>query len=108
VARATILSDRGVQLSLATLTGLFVVAMLAQIRQDSGLLTLLLETLERALKVFIVVDDDFGQTDSPPFAAFAAPDKCIEPFNLSAGRRGCQRAAGLTGRPVHVPTADQV
>jgi hypothetical protein len=35
------------------------VTVFAKIRQDAGLLTLLLETLQRALEVLIVVDDDF-------------------------------------------------
>jgi hypothetical protein len=45
------------------------VTVLAKIRQDPRLLTLLLEALERALEVLIVMDDDFRQTGSPPFAA---------------------------------------
>jgi hypothetical protein len=43
--------------------------MLAKVRQYAGLLALLLEALECALEVLIVMDDDFRQTDSPPFAA---------------------------------------
>ena len=58
VARATILPDRGIYLPLPALTRLLVVAVLAEIRQDPGLLALLLEALQRALEVLIVVDDD--------------------------------------------------
>ena len=41
-------------------------AMLAEIGEDPGFLALLLEALERALEVLVVVDDDFRQTDFPP------------------------------------------
>mgnify|MGYP000231553493 CR=1 FL=1 len=36
--------------------------MLAQVGQNAGLLALLLEALERTLKILVLVDDDFGQT----------------------------------------------
>jgi hypothetical protein len=39
--------------------------MLAKIGEDAGFLDLLFEALERALKIFFVVDDDFGQTWFP-------------------------------------------
>jgi hypothetical protein len=70
VAAATILPDGGIYLPLPALARLFVMTVFAKIGQDTGLLTLLLETLQRALEVLIVVDDDFRQTGSPPFAAF--------------------------------------
>jgi hypothetical protein len=70
VSRATILPDRGIHFPLPTFARLFVMTVLAKVRQDSGLLALLLEALERALEVLIVMDDDFRQTGSPPFAAF--------------------------------------
>jgi hypothetical protein len=57
-ARATILPDRGIYFPLPAFARFLVVAMLAEVRQDPGLLALLLETLERTLKVLIVVDDD--------------------------------------------------
>lgn len=41
-------------------------AMLPKIGQDAGLLALLLEALERPLKILVFVDDDFGQTRSLP------------------------------------------
>jgi hypothetical protein len=59
VPAATILPDRGIHFPLPTLARLFVVTVFAKVRQDAGLLTLLLETLQRALEVLIVVDDDF-------------------------------------------------
>lgn len=36
--------------------------MLAQVREDTGLLALLLEALECTLEILVLVDDDFGQT----------------------------------------------
>jgi hypothetical protein len=44
--------------------------MLAQVRKDPGLLALLLEALQCALEVFVIVNDDFRQTGLPPFVAF--------------------------------------
>jgi hypothetical protein len=70
VPRATILPDRGIHFPLPALARLFVMTVLAKVGQDAGLLALLLEALERALEVLIVMDDDFRQTGSPPFAAF--------------------------------------
>jgi hypothetical protein len=37
--------------------------MLAQVGQDAGLFALLLEALERALEILVLVDDDFRQTE---------------------------------------------
>jgi len=45
--------------------------MLAEIREDTRFLALLLEALERALKVLVVMDYDFRQNLLPPFVAFA-------------------------------------
>jgi hypothetical protein len=47
--------------------------MFAEIRQDPGLLALLLEPLERALEVLVFMDDDFCQKLLPPFVALVAP-----------------------------------
>jgi hypothetical protein len=58
VARATIFPDRGIHFPLPAFARLLVVAMLAEIGQDPGLLALFLEALQRALEVLIVVDDD--------------------------------------------------
>ena len=55
----TILSRRRIHLALALLARLLVVAMLAEIREDSRLLDLLLETLERTLKILVFLNDDF-------------------------------------------------
>jgi len=54
-----ILARRSVHLALPTLARLFVVPMLAQIRENACFLDLLLETLERALKVLVFLNDDF-------------------------------------------------
>src|SRR5690606_16774646 len=67
---ALVLALRRVELPLALLARLLVVAMLAQVRKGPGLLALLLAALQRALEVLIVVDDDFRQTGLPPFVAF--------------------------------------
>jgi hypothetical protein len=47
--------------------------MLAQIGKDARLLALLLEALERALEVFVIVNDDFGI-------------RCLTPFPRPASR----------------------
>jgi hypothetical protein len=47
---------------------------LAKIGKDARFLALLLEALQRALKVFVVMDDYFRQNLLPPLAAPAAPD----------------------------------
>jgi hypothetical protein len=60
---AAILSDGGVHLPLPAFARLLVMAVLAQVRKDPGLLALLLEALESPLEVLIFVDDDFRQTD---------------------------------------------
>jgi hypothetical protein len=57
VTAATILPDGGIHLPLPALAGFLIVTMLSQIRENTRLLALLLEALECALKVFIVVDD---------------------------------------------------
>ncbi|HVF38806.1 MAG TPA: hypothetical protein VM939_02825 [Gemmatimonadaceae bacterium] len=43
--------------------------MLAKIGKDARLLALLLEALQRALKIFVVMDYDFRQNLLPPFVA---------------------------------------
>ena len=72
-ARATVLAHRRVQLALSALARLFVMTMLSEIGEDARLLALLLEALERALEVLVVMDYDFRQNLLPPFVAFAAP-----------------------------------
>jgi hypothetical protein len=42
----------------------------AEIGEDTRFLALLLEALERALKVLVVMDDDFRQILLPPLVAF--------------------------------------
>ena len=44
--------------------------MLAKIGKDARFLAFLFEALERAFKVFVVMDDDFRQYLLPPFVAF--------------------------------------
>ena len=44
--------------------------MLAQIGENARFFALLLEALERALKVLVVMDYDFRQNLLPPFVAF--------------------------------------
>ena len=75
---SAVLSHRRIQLALTTLARLLVVTMLAEIGEDARFLALLLEALERALKVLVVMDYDFRQNLLPPFVAFAAPAIGIE------------------------------
>ena len=42
---------------------------LAEIGKNARLLALLFEALQRALKIFVVMDDDFRQNLLPPFMA---------------------------------------
>lgn len=69
-AGATVLALSRVKLALTLLAGLLVVTMFAQVRKDPGLFALLLEAFQRALKILVIVDDDFRQTGFPPFLAF--------------------------------------
>ncbi len=58
--RATaVLADGGVHFPLPLFAWLFEVAVLTKIGEDSRLLALLLEPLERPLEAFVIVDDDF-------------------------------------------------
>ena len=59
--------------------------MLAKIGEDARFLALLLEALERALKVLVVMDYDFRQILLPPFVAFAAPADRYRNHNLVGG-----------------------
>jgi len=69
VAGATVLTHRRVQLALPALARLLVMTVLAEIGEYTRLLAFLLETLQRALKVLVVMDDDFRQNLLPPFVA---------------------------------------
>lgn len=60
VLESPLFSPRGVYFALATLTRFFVVPMPAQIGEDPGLFTLLLEAPECALEALVVVDDHLG------------------------------------------------
>ena len=58
--RATaVLADGGVHFPLPLFAWLFEVAVFTKIGEDSRLLALLLEPLERPLEAFVIVDDDF-------------------------------------------------
>jgi hypothetical protein len=65
----TILADRGVHLPLALLARLLEVPVLPEIREDPGLLALLLEPLEGPLETFVIMDDDFRHLLSHPSRA---------------------------------------
>ena len=56
--------------------------MLSEIGEDARLLALLLEALESALKILVVMDYDFRQILLPPFVAFAAPADRYRNHNL--------------------------
>ena len=60
--------------------------MLSEIGEDARLLALLLEALECALKVLVVMDYDFRQILLPPFVAFAAPAIGYRKWKLVEGR----------------------
>src|SRR5690349_4473060 len=64
-----VLTHRRVQLALPALARLLVMTVLAEIGEYTRLLAFLLETLQRALKVLVVMDDDFRQNLLPPFLA---------------------------------------
>src|SRR5690606_10907852 len=68
-ATAAVLPLGGVHLALLLLARLLVVAMLAEIRKDAGLLALLLEALERALEALVIVEDDLGHLLTHPSRA---------------------------------------
>jgi len=61
--------------------------MLAKIGKDARFLALLLEALERALEVLVVMYDDFRQNLLPPFVAFVAPVVDRLPNLVPMGRR---------------------
>ena len=69
MAGATILPHCRIQLALPALARLLVMTMLAEIGEDARFFALLLEALERALKVLVVMDYDFRQILLPPFVA---------------------------------------
>ncbi len=62
-----VLTHCGVELPLSALARLFIMPMLAEIRQDARLFALLLEPLKGPLKILVVVDDYFRQILLPPF-----------------------------------------
>ena len=70
---STVLAHRRVQLALTALARLLVMTMLAKIGENARFLALLLEALQRALKVLVVMDYDFRQILLPPFVAPVAP-----------------------------------
>src|SRR5215471_8674024 len=97
---AAILPNGGVHLPLSALARLLVVPMLAQIRENTGLLALLLEALEGPLEVLIVVDDDFRQLTCSQ--SCGARGKCIEARILCTDLNRCQewrcpRSTGASG-----------
>src|SRR2546422_11534066 len=59
VARPAILAARRIHLALLTLTGLFVVTVLAQVGENPCFFAFLFEALERTLKALVIVNDDF-------------------------------------------------
>jgi hypothetical protein len=78
VTGATVLPHRRVQFALPALTRLFVMTMLAEIGEDTRLFALLLEALERALKVLVVMDYDFRQNLLPPLVAIFIAGSCTD------------------------------
>jgi hypothetical protein len=78
VTGATVLPHRRVQLALPALARLFVMTMLAEIREDARFFALLFEALERTLKVLVVMDYDFRQNLLPPFVAILIAGSCTD------------------------------
>jgi hypothetical protein len=70
VAGAAVLTHGRIQLALSALARLLVMTVFAEIGEDTRFLALLLEALERSLKVLVVMDYDFRQILLPPFVAF--------------------------------------
>ncbi|OGU03630.1 MAG: hypothetical protein A2085_00645 [Gemmatimonadetes bacterium GWC2_71_10] len=62
---AAALAAGGVHLPLATLARLLIVAVLAQVGQDAGFLALLLEALQRALEILVLVNHYFRHAMHP-------------------------------------------
>ncbi len=61
---AAVFAHGSIHFALAPLGWLFIMPMLAQVAEDTRLLALLLETLEGALEILVLVNDYFGQTGS--------------------------------------------
>src|SRR5262245_7548085 len=93
---APILPDRRVHLPLLPLARLLVVAVLAEVGENAGLLAFFLETPQCPIEVLIVVDDDFRQTGSP-LRGVVSPVKWNEATILWSDLNQCQemlRAGG--------------
>jgi hypothetical protein len=63
---ATIFPDGSVHLPLPFFAWLLEVPVLAQIRQDTGLFTFLLEPLQRPFEALVIVNDDFWHSLTHP------------------------------------------
>jgi hypothetical protein len=72
VAGAAVLTHGRVQLALSALARLLVMTVFSEIGEDTRFLALLLEALERPLKVLVIMDYDFRQILLPPLVAFVA------------------------------------
>jgi hypothetical protein len=92
------------------------VPVFAQIGENPGFLTLLLEALERSFEVLIVVDDDFRQKAMTSALRLRVSDKRLEHFKLAPTTKACQ-AHQLTSRfslldsprrPCHVSSTHDV
>jgi hypothetical protein len=63
---ATIFADGSVHLPLPFFAWLLEVPVLAEIRQDTGLFTFLLEPLQRPFEALVIVNDDFWHSLTHP------------------------------------------
>ena len=70
--------------------------MLAEIGENARFFALLFEALERALKVLVVMNNDFRQNLLPPFVAFVAPAIGVQSLNLVFGGKVGKLTAGTT------------
>jgi hypothetical protein len=75
-------------------------AMLAEIGEDARFFALLLEALERALKVLVVMDYDFRQILLPPFMAFVRR-LWDRPINLGGATGWVKQSPRILFAPLH-------
>src|SRR5439155_1193781 len=92
LATSQILPLGSVQFALASLAGLLEVLVATQVRHDSGLFTLLLETTQGALEGFPFLHPDAGQTIPPSLPkwneAGSKPARCLTAPHRAQERHG--------------------
>ena len=84
-------ADGGARLALPFFARLFEVSVLAEVRQDAGLLALLLESFERPLEALVIVDDDFWHSLTHP--SRPGKGRCRNKFGIYSGEHEEQERA---------------